>query len=196
MIDGLAAPTPEVLESLQEEILLLNRLVDDLRDLAQAEAGQLSLSPEELDLAAELPRIAALHQQAAQRKGVRLTVHADGPLLVRADPARLSQIVRNLISNALTHTAAGGEVGVKAERQGGHITIAVRDNGAGIEAAHLPFVFDRFYRADPSRQRASGGAGLGLAIARQLAQAQGGSIGVESAPGVGSTFTVSLPGVF
>jgi signal transduction histidine kinase len=113
--------------------------------------------------------------------------------LVGADPERVAQILRNLLGNALTHTPEGGEIWVSAVKDGEEVLIRVRDSGCGIEARHLPYIFERFYRADPSRTRTTGGSGLGLAIVKQMVHAHGGHVSVESQPGYGSCFTFALP---
>jgi signal transduction histidine kinase len=112
---------------------------------------------------------------------------------VDVDPQRMGQVLRNLLDNALTHTPPGGEIAVAAHTEGQWVEVSVRDTGSGIAAEDLPYVFERFYRADKSRSRATGGAGLGLAIARQLVEAHGGCIWVESTEREGSTFTFALP---
>jgi signal transduction histidine kinase len=114
-----------------------------------------------------------------------------GPVL--ADRERVGQVLRNLVTNALQHTPAGGRVTVAARPAGGAVAFAVADTGEGIPAEHLPLVFERFHRVDPSRARATGGAGLGLAIVRRLVEAHGGTVAVESEPGRGATFTFTLP---
>jgi two-component system sensor histidine kinase BaeS len=123
------------------------------------------------------------------------TIELDAPrnLLVLADPDRLEQVMRNLLANAQQHTPAGGRVWIRATRVGGHVQIQVSDTGSGIAPEHLPHVFDRFYRADASRSRGTGGAGLGLAIVRQLVTAQGGDVSAASdGPGRGATFRITL----
>jgi two-component system sensor histidine kinase BaeS len=113
---------------------------------------------------------------------------------VHADAVRLEQMVRNLVTNARQHTPAEGRIEVRAERTGSRVRISVIDTGRGITPEHLPYVFDRFYRADVSRDRATGGAGLGLAIVRRLAEAQGGTVSAASAGADrGATFTIDLP---
>jgi two-component system sensor histidine kinase BaeS len=109
------------------------------------------------------------------------------------DPSRLGQVVRNLLENAITHTPAGGTVTLTTKRSGDVAWLSVSDTGPGIEAAHLPYIFERFYRADPSRTRATGGAGLGLAIVKQLVEAHGGTVQAENLPGGGACFSVRLP---
>lgn len=202
MLDGVMAPTKENLAVLQEEVLLLSRLVTDLRTLSLAEAGQLELRPAPTDLA-ELARkaLSALELQAAA-KGVRLALNfSPGLPPALADPDRVAQVLGNLLSNALRHSPAGGEIRVEGQAlleapgQAGSLAVSVKDTGPGISPEALPHLFERFYRADPSRSRASGGSGLGLAIVKQLVEAQGGQVAVESpdSRGQGATFTFTLP---
>jgi two-component system OmpR family sensor kinase/two-component system sensor histidine kinase BaeS len=177
--------------SLYDETRLLTRLVDDLHELALADAGQLRIERVPVNLA-ELAR-AAVNQFAplAEAQGVRLSVSAEEGLpQVTGDADRLAQVLRNLLSNALRHTPAGGEVRVDGRAGSVAVEITVSDTGSGIAAEDLPHVFDRFYRGD---RRAGGGAGLGLAIARQLIRAHGGTMTVESEVGVGTRFVVKLP---
>ena len=192
--DGVVSPTAAVLDSLHEETMLLNRLVDDLQELALAEAGQLKLDRCPVAVADVIRQVLqVLNSQSASHE-VTLTadVPADVPP-VFADPDRLAQIVRNLLVNALTYTPAGGTITVGARVAAADVEISVRDTGIGIAPEHLPFVFDRFYRVDKSRTRTTGGAGLGLAIVKHWVEAHGGRVWVESAPGQGSTFAFTLP---
>jgi len=192
--DGLQSADPATLRSLHDETLLLARLVDDLHELALAEAGQLPLHREPVPVAAALDAaLAAVRARAAER-GVTLRHEVAAAVRdVDADPGRLGQVLRNLLDNALTHTPPGGVIRASATRAGPEVTIAIEDSGPGIPAEHLPHVFDRFYRVDPSRSRTSGGAGLGLAIVRQLIEAHGGEVWAESEPGRGARFTLRLP---
>ncbi|MBI3362476.1 MAG: ATP-binding protein, partial [Chloroflexi bacterium] len=112
---------------------------------------------------------------------------------VNADPERIGQVLRNLLTNAVAHTPSGGRIIVSARTDGGSIEVRVKDTGEGIAQEHLPLLFERFYRADPSRARATGGSGLGLAIVKQLVEAHGGQVWAESAPGDGATFIFTLP---
>jgi signal transduction histidine kinase len=192
--DGLLPANSDTLASLREETVLLARLVDDLQDLALAEAGQLrfAVSPVSVEEAARAA-IAALGP-TADAAGVKLEAEiAPGLPPARVDRERLAQILRNLLANAITHSPRAGAVRVAARREGSHVEIAVSDDGPGIAPEHRERIFDRFYRVDPSRSRATGGAGLGLAIVRQLARAQGGDARVESEPGRGARFVVTLP---
>ena len=181
--DGLVEPDAAAMTSLHEEILLLARLVDDLAELAEAEAGALKLDVEPLDVREELTRACGAFQARAKQRGVTLAATAPPGLRVHADAMRLAQMLGNLVANALTHTPEGGEVRLWAEADGdgAHVTLGVSDTGPGIPAEHLPHVFERFYRVDRSRSRATGGSGLGLAIVRQLAILQGGEVRAEGA---------------
>ncbi len=191
--DGLAAPTPEILASLDEEARLLERLVDDLQELALAEAGQIELERGPVDLLAEAQRSVQALRPRLDEKDLRVEIDIPGDLPpVHADARRVAQILRNLLGNAATHTPPGGLVRVSAREEGGEVRVTVEDTGPGIPPEHLPFLFERFYRADASRVRATGGAGLGLAIVKQLAEAHGGRVWVESEPGRGAAFGFSL----
>jgi signal transduction histidine kinase len=192
--DGVTEPRREVIDSLYEEALLLSHLVDDLQDLTLSEAGQLTLHREPISPEAALAGAAQAVQPRANEKGIALRVESASDLpMVEADPQRLGQILRNLLANALTHTPDGGAIRMAALRSGDEVAIEVQDTGSGIEPQHLPNVFERFYRADPSRTRATGGTGIGLAVVKQLVDAHGGSVAVMSVPGQGSLFRFTLP---
>ncbi len=194
--DGVARPDARMIDSLHEEALLLNRLIDDLQDLALAEAGQLRLQREPTDLAAVVEQAVSAALPRIEAKGVSCSYELppDLPPVV-IDAERIGQVLRNLLNNALTHTPAGGTISVTAEVEGAGelVAVSVCDTGCGITAEDLPLIFERFYRADRSRNRATGGAGLGLSIVRQLVEAHGGSVRVTSEPGRGSCFTFTLP---
>jgi two-component system sensor histidine kinase ResE len=183
----------EFLTSMTQETDRLERLVEEQLQLARLDAGAVPLERERVDLAELASVVTGPRIPLAAREGVTLTAPAEGgpPVEVDVDPARVEQILLILLDNALRHTPAGGTVEVVVGRDGHDATLAVRDTGEGIPDEAQPFVFDRFYRGDPSREGRS--AGLGLAIARGLAAAHKGGISLESAPGRGSTFTVRLP---
>ncbi|MPZ26926.1 MAG: HAMP domain-containing protein [Micromonosporaceae bacterium] len=194
--DGVVAPEPELFASLHEEAVLQQRIVDDLQELALAEAGTLIYHRSRVDLGELLEICRAAHQGVAEAADVRLTASGAGAGAgyVHADPDRLRQVLGNLVGNALRATPAGGSVSLTATRAGGWAVVTVADTGTGIAPEHLPHVFDRFWRGDPARGRATGGSGLGLAIARQIVTDHGGTITVDSSPGAGTRFTIRLPG--
>jgi signal transduction histidine kinase len=194
MMDGVFPLNPEQIASLHDETLLLARLVADLRELALADAGQLTLTRGSTDLGALVERaIAAFQVQAAEHQ-VTLTAQIGANIpLVNLDAQRIEQVLRNLLSNALRYTPPHGAVSVQLTREGNFARVQVRDTGAGIAPEDLPHVFERFWRADKSRSRAQGSVGLGLAIAKQWVEAHGGQIGVTSVPQQGSTFWFTLP---
>ncbi|MFI5786999.1 sensor histidine kinase [Streptomyces sp. NPDC051640] len=196
--DGLADPDPAFVSSLLEEAVLLQHIIDDLQDLAAADAGVLRLHHEPVEARELLSQVAAAHQARAENAGVTLAVAgtAPGPAL-RADPVRLRQAVGNLVSNAVRHTPEGGRVTLRAyaaEEGDGAVLVEVADTGSGIPSEDLPHVFDRFWRAEKSRSRRTGGSGLGLAIVRKLVEAHGGTVDAASVEGEGSTFVLRLPG--
>jgi len=192
-LDGVYEPTPEHLRATLDETQRLARLVGDLQTLSLAEAGQLPLHRREVMAADLLEDVAARFAGAAAEAGVVLKVTPDdGSPLLMVDPERLESVLSNLTANALRHTPAGGHITLSAAVVPGGATLTVADTGEGIAADDLPFVFDRFWRGDRARGRTAG-AGLGLAIARQLVLAHGGEIDVSSAAGEGTTFTLFLP---
>ncbi len=192
--DGVTPAEPEVLEVIHAEALQLQRLVDDLQDLAQADAAQLALQLELVNMGELLHTTAAGFALEAGRKQVQLEVDVapDTPE-VQADPRRIGQVVHNLVANALRYTPAGGSIRLVASAQEGAVLVEVADTGIGIPADHLPHIFDRFYRVDPSRARETGGSGLGLTIAKRLVEAHGGTVGASSTLGSGSRFWFTLP---
>jgi two-component system sensor histidine kinase BaeS len=190
--DGVADLDRERMGMLVGETLLLQDIVDDLQDLALADAGKLRLSPEPVDAGALVEQVVDSQRLRAAGAGLRLVAEA-GDVVVVADRTRLVQVVGNLLGNALRHTPAPGTVTVRARRSGGEAVVEVADTGVGIPVEDLPHVFDRFWRADKSRNRRTGGSGLGLAIVRNLVELHGGSVAVESVVGEGTTFTVRLP---
>lgn len=177
-----------------EEVAHLQHLVDDLRTLSLADAGELPLNKRAIDPKALLERAGLAYVMKAQEKGVGLRVAAPDELpSVIIDVERMTQVFNNLVSNALRHTSAG-EIVLAAAAQNGQVQLEVRDSGVGIAPAALPHIFDRFYRLDPARQRSTdGSSGLGLAIAKAIVEAHEGRITAVSALGEGTTFVVSLP---
>ena len=194
MQDGLMDPDRQNLDTVHRQSQYLNRLVNDLNLLAQTEASELTLVTEPESVAALLERVAASFRPRAEGQSLRLATDvADGLPDLTLDRVRIEQVIANLLDNAIRHTPAGGTVTVAAQREDDGVEIAVADTGAGIPAEDLPRIFDRLYRADPSRDRATGGSGLGLTIARRLVEAHGGSMRAESEAGVGSRFSFTLP---
>ncbi|ONI84888.1 hypothetical protein ALI22I_30940 [Saccharothrix sp. ALI-22-I] len=187
--DGVAATDQRLVALLLEESLVLQRLVDDLHDLAQADAGTLRLHPEPIDAADVVEQVVAAH---ATNREVTVSARIEGELFLVADPVRLRQAVENLVTNAIRYTPAGGTVSVEGRLDQG-VVIEVVDTGVGIAPDDLPHLFDRFWRADKSRSRTTGGSGLGLAITRHLVEAHGGTVSVSSEPGAGTTFRITLP---
>lgn len=191
--DGVVPLDSELVTSLLEEAGLLERLVADLQDLALADAGKLRIHPELRDLTELAQQVVSAHRPAAEAGGVTLTALVNGPAPAIVDNARIRQALGNLVSNAIRFTPADGKVVVGVRRVGNSYNLTVTDNGTGISAKDLPYLFDRFYRAEQSRSRATGGSGLGLAITKHLVEAHRGSIGATSQLGQGSTFTIQLP---
>jgi two-component system sensor histidine kinase BaeS len=191
--DGMTPTDAQLLELLHDETVLLQHVVDDLRDLAAADAGTLRLYPEFRFVNDVLSQVIDAHRGVAEERGVRLSANFTADPQMSIDPVRLRQLIGNLLSNAIRHTDRGGLVMLRTALTDEHLVIDVADTGTGIESADLEKVFDRFWRADTSRSRSTGGSGLGLAICRKLAEAHDGDIMVASRIGVGSTFTVRLP---
>jgi len=190
--DGVVPLDAELVASLLEEALLLQHVIADLQDLAAADAGELRLHPQEVEAAELLHAVVDAFGAAADSGGVALAVRAE-PVVVTADPIRLRQAVGNLVTNAIRHTPAGGRVTVAGRTDAGFLIIDVTDTGPGVPQEQRALVFERFWRAEKSRSRQSGGSGLGLSIVRKLAEAHGGTASVTSVPGAGATFTLRIP---
>lgn len=195
LVDGVLDPEPATFHQVAREVTQLQRLVQDLEALSRAEAGQLLLEREPLDPAAFIEDAVARLRPQYVEKEVGLNLQIAGPLpVLSADKWRMTQVMMNLLGNALQYTPAGGQVTVTAQREQGQLLVRVADTGVGLAPEHLPRVFERFYRVDKSRSRAGGGSGIGLTIARHLVEAHGGRIWAESAgPGEGSVFAFTLP---
>jgi two-component system sensor histidine kinase BaeS len=192
--DGVLKPNADRFEAMYGEALQLKRLVEDLRTLSLADAGELPLARERVSPQALLERMVSTFAHPAGQRGISLRVTADADMPeIYVDPERLVQVLENLMSNALRHTPAGGEIVLSARAQAGAVLLAVRDNGEGIPTEVLPHVFDRFYRGDASRDERVAESGLGLAIAKSIIEAHGGTITASSqGAGQGSTFTIRL----
>jgi two-component system phosphate regulon sensor histidine kinase PhoR len=171
----------------------LQDLVEDILDLSRIESRQIGLRFEPVELAPALAQATLALGEVAAKKGVTVVTDAAADLSARADRRALEQVLGNLIDNAIKYCGAGATVRVSARRRDSVVAVAVADDGPGIEARHLPRLFERFYRVDPGRGRASGGTGLGLSIVKHLVEAMGGRVTVESTPGIGSTFAFTLP---
>ncbi len=196
IIDGVLPANSENLQPLLDQTQLLSRLVDDLRTLTLADAGQLSLDKTEIDLAALTRSVIAQFAASADSKSISL--HADIPNdlpPLTLDPQRIAQVLGNLISNAIRHTPEKGEIKLEVKRwkSDSTIQVTVSDSGGGIPVESLLYIFDRFYRVDKARSRSHGGTGLGLAIAKQLVEAHGGKIWAESDVGKGTRVKFTLP---
>ncbi len=188
--------TPALYKVMHDEVKHLQRLVDDLRTLSLADARELPLNKRVIDPRALLEQTGLAFIGQLEQRGLDLRVEAPEALpSISVDTERMTQVLNNLVTNALRYTTQG-EIILRAKQAGQYVLLQVSDTGAGIDAEHIPFIFDRFYRADPSRQRSSANgdsSGLGLAIAKAIVEAQDGTISVESTPGHGTTFTITLP---
>lgn len=195
ILDGVVKPDPETISSLHSQTVHLSRLVDDLRLLSVAEAGALRLETTPDDLGSVIRETATSFEPRASELDITLDVSIeDGLPTVALDRTRMRQVLANLIENAFQHNHQGGNVSVVVEREGpASVAFSVSDTGAGIPADQLDKIFDQFYRIDPSRNRATGGVGLGLTIVKRLVEAHGGQLSVSSTPGEGTSFRVILP---
>jgi len=192
--DGVTKPDAKTISSINEEVVLLCHLVDDLRELALAESGELKLSFRPEDVADMVNHALVAVQPKAEAKEISLLVHIpEGLPPVKVDFQRIVQVLRNLLENAIIYTPKGGSMAISARQQSGMVEISVADNGEGIAEEEIRNIFERFYRLDKSRTRATGGSGLGLTIAQYLVEAHGGKIWVQSKLGEGSCFLFTLP---
>lgn len=192
---GWISPSPEVFDTLHQEARYLQRLVEDLRLLSLYDAGHLNLNQQVVDLRTLVERVARSFQPQAQAKGVTLEYHVPPrPVQARVDPDQWLRVLHNLVSNALRHTPQGGRVTIRLQPQGEAILTEIEDTGEGIPPEHLPYIFERFYRASFARSEAQRSSGLGLAIVKALVEAHQGRIEVESQVGQGTRFRLWLPG--
>jgi signal transduction histidine kinase len=193
--DGVLTDPADAGRVIREEAERLARLVDDLRTLTRADAGELALLPRPVDLDELVRNVVSAYQPQAKAKDIELRAEvAPGLAPVPLDRDRMVQVISNLLSNALFHSPARGRVIVRGEAISTGARLSVRDSGPGIAHEDLPRIFDRFYRTDKSRRREDGGSGLGLAIARSIIEAHRGRIWAENPPGGGATFIIDLPG--
>jgi two-component system sensor histidine kinase BaeS len=185
--------SPEMFGVMHTEALHLSHLIDDLKTLSLADAGELPLMPQPIASGELLKRTASAHQVEAEKKNIQIGVETAPDLpLITVDVERMAQVLGNLVSNALRYTPAGGRVDLSASAQNGSVLLRVVDTGSGIAPEDLPYVFERSFRGDKARTQPNGETGLGLAIAKSLVEAQGGTIEVESTPGQGTAFTIRL----
>jgi len=192
--DDVIKPDADTIRSLDEEAALLSRLVDDLQELSLAEAGELKLVCQSENISELIKQTVSAVQTQAAAKGLSVSIDLPDKLpAVNIDSHRISQVLRSLLDNAVAHTAKGGNITVIARQQNNWVQVTVSDTGEGIPTKDLPNIFERLYRVDKSRARATGGSGLGLTIAKRLIEAHGGKIEVQSELGKGSHFTFSLP---
>ncbi|MBN1178666.1 MAG: HAMP domain-containing protein [Anaerolineae bacterium] len=192
--DGDLPPTTETFETMYLEAAHLSRLIDDLRTLSLADAGELTLNRLSTPPGELLTQALAAYRPQADAAGVTLTAEVEEGLPdVFVDPERMARVLGNLVGNALRYTPAGGRITLGARAHAGSVGLRVCDDGVGIAPEDLPHIFDRFYRGDAARQTDEGESGLGLAIAKSLVEAHGGTISVDSTPGRGTTFEVALP---
>lgn len=196
ILDGVYQPSADHINNTLDETRLLSRLVNDLQTLSLAETGQLPLHPTRFLLADLMQDLTTSFSSQAAAEGIELRTHISNTgMELSADYDRLNQVLSNLISNALRHTPRGGQISIDAAWENGEqqtVTIHVKDSGQGIPAEDLPFIFDRFWRGDRSRTGRAN-SGLGLAITKQLVQAHGGTIDVQSKINEGTVFTITLP---
>jgi two-component system sensor histidine kinase BaeS len=194
MSEGKLTGNPDVYRVMHQQARHLNYLIDDLRTLSLLDSGELNLQTHNIDPGRILNQTVEAFQSMAKEKDIDLSVTTEGNLpQVKLDPDRLTQILGNLLNNALRILPSGGSVRISTKVEEGSFTIQISDNGPGIHGEDLPHIFNRFYRADKSRQSGEGSSGLGLAITKKLVEAQDGTIAVESEPGQGTSFLITFP---
>jgi len=192
--DGVVKPDAATIQSLDEEAIILSRLADDLQALSLAEAGELKLNCQTEDSLILIQQSVDARRLQATAKGISLSAELPAELRpIRVDSHRISQVLRNLLENAIAHTPEGGTITVTARTKDNWLEISVADTGEGIPVEDLPNIFERFYRVDKSRTRATGGHGLGLTIAKRFVEVHGGKIEAHSEPGKGSRFSFTVP---
>jgi len=195
--DSVLPPTRENFEIIREEAERLEHLVNDLRTLSLADAGELTITPQPIEPERLLNEVAALYQYQTRAKDISLHLDIASPLpLIEVDPGRMTQVLTNILDNALRHTPADGQITLSAKQTDGEVELAIQDSGPGVPAEMLERIFERFYRTDSARQRdgtTPGGSGLGLAIAKSIVQTHNGQISAESEAGKGLRISLRLP---
>ncbi len=181
------------LEKALKRVEDMRRLVEDLLILTKLESGEERIKREDVDLRLLVEEVFDLLEPQAKERNISLVNSIDKELRVKGDWDKLFLLLKNLVDNAIKYNKEGGRVEVKAKKNHSHVQLQVQDTGLGIPKEHIPFIFERFYRVDPSRSRNLGGTGLGLSIVKHIALSHGGKIEVQSKEGVGSTFSVFLP---
>lgn len=192
LIEGIWEPTTERLQSCYDEVARISKLVADLENLAKVEEGNARLDKSSVDLLDLANKMFGNFEIEMGNKKIRHTVVGNCSAVL-ADKDRISQVMMNLISNAVKYTPEGGDIRILLADEENKVTFSVEDNGPGILPEDIPFIFERFYRGDKSRNRMTGGSGIGLAIVKSIINAHGGTVRVESNPNQGSRFTVVLP---
>lgn len=193
MLDGVEEPAPDKLFSMQEEVMRLTRLVGDLRDLSLAQVHRLELHLQPVDLDEKVERAADMLEPLLEEKKLRFVKElAPGLPARQLDPDRLNQILYNLITNAIRYTHSGTSILLKTEPAGDRVRLTIADEGPGIAPEDLDHIFEQFYRGDKSRNRASGGSGIGLSLAKSFVEAQGGTITARNRKEGGAEFVVEL----
>lgn len=191
--DGVWQPTPERIRLTVSEVDRLSQLIKEVERLTSIESAGHALALEKADVSQIIEKAALVFDPLYKNKGVTLKREVEAGVAAVVDAGKIRQAIENLLSNALRYTDAGGEVSVTMKKEGGDFTVEVRDSGIGISDKDLPYIFERFYRTDVSRARASGGLGIGLAIVKAIIDAHGGTISVKSKAGEGSRFTLKVP---
>ena len=193
--DGVLPPTHENFEIIREEATRLEHLINDLRILSLADAGELTINLQIIEPQRLLQEVASLYQYQTQKKNISLELDVALPLsTIEVDPGRMTQVLTNILDNAMRHTPEGGRIIMAARQQQDRIELSILDSGQGLQTDDINHIFDRFYRTDPSRQREEGGSGLGLAIARSIVQAHGGQLSAKSEAGQGLKIMIRLQG--
>lgn len=192
--DGVLPPTKENFEIIRDEAARLEHLVNDLRILSLADAGELTINPQPIEPERLIQEVASLYQFETQKKNISLELDVASSLpAIEVDPGRMTQVLTNILDNALRHTPEGGSIILSTKQTGDHVELAIQDSGPGLPREDLERIFERFYRADSSRQREDGGSGLGLAIAKSIVQAHNGQLAATSETGRGLRIVISLP---